>query len=113
MSSKKWEEPSASERERLYILVEELNECIQIFNRTIHITMKVLRFGYDEVYPKERKTNRTRLEEEIGDVMGMVGLMIHQNDLSLRSIRRAEKAKLAKLVRYTRSQPIDILERLK
>lgn len=113
MSSKEWEEPLTSERERLYILVEELNECIQIFNRTIHISMKVLRFGYDEVYPKERKTNRKRLEEEIGDVIAMIELMIHQNDLSLKSIRQAEKAKLAKLVRYTRSQPINILEGLK
>lgn len=94
---KEWVEPSGEERERLYILAEELNEAQ-------HIASKVLRFGYQETYPKTQTTNQARLEEEIGDVLAMVESMVREGDLDKDKIEAARESKLAKLKSFTRGR---------
>jgi NTP pyrophosphatase (non-canonical NTP hydrolase) len=90
-----WIEPTEGERERLYILVEELNEAQ-------HLVTKILRFGYREVYPETRTTNRTRLQEELGDVLAMVEIMVREGDLDALEIEAAREAKKQKLRSFTR-----------
>lgn len=92
---KEWVEPSGEERERLYILAEELNEAQ-------HLTTKILRFGYREVYPATRTTNRARLQEELGDVLAMVEIMVREGDLDVLEIEAAREAKKQKLRHFTR-----------
>ncbi|MCP4878283.1 MAG: hypothetical protein GY896_22755 [Gammaproteobacteria bacterium] len=101
----RWVEPNERERERLYILIEELNEAGQIFSRAQHIAMKVLRFGFDEVYPKTETDNRARLEEELGDVAAMIEIMVLAGDVSATNIVLARKAKFEKLKRFMRNKP--------
>ncbi len=99
-----WIEPNEKERERLYILIEELNEAQQIFSRAQHIAMKVLRFGFDEVYPKTETDNRSRLEEELGDVVAMIEVMVRAGDLSENNIEAARENKFEKLKRFMRNR---------
>lgn len=101
---KKWIEPTKPERERLYILIEELNEVSQVFNLARHIALKVLRFGFDEVYPKTKTDNRARLEAELGDVLAVIDRMLTSGDINQLNLEHARVAKHKKLQRYTRDQ---------
>lgn len=99
-----WIEPDVEERERLYILIEELNEAQQVFSAAQHIAMKVLRFGFDEVYPKTQTDNRERLEQELGDVLAVIEMMVRAGDVSEARISKASEAKNGKLKHFTRNQ---------
>ena len=70
-----------SELERLAVLSEELGEVQQIIG-------KILRFGYESYNPLEEngKTNREKLEMELGDVNLMVCHMEDSEDISIENI---------------------------
>lgn len=96
-----WIEPTEQERERLYWLAEELIEAIV---ETHKLSMKTLRFGYNEVYPGTRTDNRIRLQEEIGDLLGVVDLMCEHGDLNIEELIKQRIRKVCKLKSYTRSR---------
>ena len=108
-----WVEPTGPERERLYVLAEELME---VALEAGQMAMKTLRFGFDETYPGQftdlsieenrRKflTNNERLEQEIGDVLGIVQLMIEAGDVSEVNIDEARALKMGKMKTYTKRQ---------
>ena len=65
---------SAAQIERLAILAEECGETVQA-------AMKVIRRGYDRKHPrKPGPTNRGHLEEEIGNILNAVEMLVEAGD---------------------------------
>jgi len=82
------------EREILSITQEECAEVIQAIS-------KCFRFGLDQVKPGKSKTNREHLEEEIGDLLAMVEILVDKNIVSGESIEKAMAAKIEKLEKWS------------
>lgn len=99
MMTTEWIEPTEEERERLYWLAEELIETLVEAHK---LSMKTLRFGYNEVYPETRTDNRKRLEEEVGDILGVVDLMCEHGDLDTDALIEQRVKKVEKLKSFTR-----------
>ena len=76
--------------EILLITQEECAEVTQAIS-------KIFRFGYRDAWPKEGPNNRARLEEEVGDLLCMVDLMIESKILSDSNVNAARYAKREKL----------------
>lgn len=75
--------------ERLAIFSEELGENIQVFG-------KIMRFGYSSCNPFDimKITNRTLLENEVGDILLAIEMMVRAGDLDRELIlqRMADKS---------------------
>jgi NTP pyrophosphatase (non-canonical NTP hydrolase) len=82
------------EREILSITQEECAEVIQAIS-------KCFRFGLDQVKPGKPKTNREHLEEEIGDLLAMIEILVEKNMVSGESIEKAMEAKIEKLKKWS------------
>ena len=76
------------EDEALRILQEECAEVVQAVS-------KVFRFGMNDIY--QGTSNKGRLEEEIGDLLCMVDILVERCVLSDSEINGARKAKREKL----------------
>lgn len=76
MSTEHFNGLNPAEAERLAILAEECGEVIQLVG-------KILRHGYENVWPatKEGKTNRERLQIELGDIMAILKVMRERADV--------------------------------
>ena len=81
-------------KEVMDILQEECAEVIQAVS-------KVSRFGIDNYKPGKPKTNREHLEEEIGDVLAMVDIMVEFSVISLDNLEVAKRAKIEKLKKWS------------
>jgi hypothetical protein len=81
-------------KEVMDILQEECAEVIQAVS-------KVSRFGIDNVKPGKPKTNREHLEEEIGDLLAMVDIMVEFSVISLDNLEVAKRAKIEKLKKWS------------
>lgn len=79
-------------REALLLLQEECSEVTQA-------TSKCFRFGLDTLYLEE--TNRDRLEQEIGDVLAIIDILVNQNEISLDRLSEAKKRKFNKLSKWS------------
>lgn len=77
------------DKEILLITQEECAEVTQAIS-------KVFRFGFDDEYKGE--TNREHLEEEIGDLMCMIDLLIDNGIVSEAAVMTAKNEKLNKLM---------------
>lgn len=83
----------------LEILAEECAEVIQIKS-------KIIRFGMDDVHPNRGKSNREALEQELGDVLSMIDILIDNGVLDKENIRKAKHRKTEKLKEwYTQINP--------
>lgn len=80
--------------ETLLITLEECAEVTQAIS-------KCFRFGIDQVKPSNPKTNREHLEEEIGDLMCMVDIMIQRNIISNENVVTARANKMNKLIQWS------------
>jgi NTP pyrophosphatase (non-canonical NTP hydrolase) len=60
-----------NQKEIMLIAQEECAEVIQAIS-------KVFRFGMDSVHPVTMKANKESLEEEVGDLLCMIQMMIEQ-----------------------------------
>lgn len=78
------------QEEALEILQEECAEVIQVI-------CKIERFGIDNYYPNTVLTNKDRLNEEVGDLLAMVDILIDQGILSGPDVINAKHAKGEKL----------------
>ena len=78
------------EKEVMDILQEECAEVIQAVS-------KVSRFGIDNYKPGKPLTNREHLEEELGDVLAMVDIMLEQGIVNISKLEEAKRAKIEKL----------------
>lgn len=85
---------NAKEHEIMNILSEECAEVIQAVS-------KCNRFGMDNYKPGKPKTNREHLEEELGDLVAMIDLMIEHSLINPVSLDRAKRAKIEKLKQWS------------
>ena len=76
--------------EILGILQEECAEVIQAIS-------KIFRFGFDAQHPNEDRNNLQRLEEELGDLVCMIGLLMNKKIVSESNVESAAELKLKKL----------------
>ena len=58
---------------------------------------KIFRFGFDSRNPQTGKSNIQSLEEEVGDLLAMVDIMIEKCIISDSNVNAARKAKREKL----------------
>jgi NTP pyrophosphatase (non-canonical NTP hydrolase) len=79
-------------REILLITQEECAEVTQAIS-------KVFRFGMEDTHKGE--TNREHLEEEIGDLMCMIDLLIDNGIVSESAVLAAKNEKLNKLMTWS------------
>jgi len=82
------------EEEVMAILQEECAEVIQAIS-------KINRFGMDNIKPGKPKTNRQHLEEEIGDLVAMVDIMMDLKIISVEAVDFAAVAKVEKLKKWS------------
>jgi NTP pyrophosphatase (non-canonical NTP hydrolase) len=81
-------------KEVMDILQEECAEVIQAVS-------KISRFGIDNYKPGKPKTNREHLEEELGDMLAMIDIMLELRVISLDNLEIAKKAKIEKLKKWS------------
>ena len=81
-------------KEVMDILQEECAEVIQAVS-------KISRFGIDNFKPGTPKTNREHLEEELGDMLAMIDIMLEKSVISLEHLEIAKKAKIEKLKKWS------------
>ena len=77
-------------KEILCITQEECAEVSQAVS-------KIFRFGWDSVHPKTGVNNKEHLEEEVGDLLCMVDILIEKCIISDSAVNGARKAKREKL----------------
>lgn len=85
---------NAKEKEVLDILQEECAEVIQAVS-------KISRFGIDNLKPGKPKTNREHLEEELGDMLAMIDIMLDLDLVSIENLEIAKQAKIEKLKQWS------------
>jgi NTP pyrophosphatase (non-canonical NTP hydrolase) len=83
---------NAIDSEILLITQEECAEVTQAIS-------KVFRFGMEDEY--KGQTNREHLEEELGDLMCMIELLIENNIVSEAALITAKNEKLNKLMTWS------------
>lgn len=96
----KWNHLSLAQEERLYLLLEELGEAQQVIG-------KILRFGYDSQHPAEfpnGPTNKQSLEQELGDIDYVVGLLCSTGDISNGAIMDWNEKKRQTIAQYLHHQ---------
>jgi len=81
-------------KEIMGILQEECAEVIQAVS-------KVNRFGLDNRKPGTSYTNRQHLEEELGDLVAMINIMVDAKLVDEKSIEAAAHAKVEKLNKWS------------
>jgi NTP pyrophosphatase (non-canonical NTP hydrolase) len=81
-------------KEVMDILQEECAEVIQAVS-------KISRFGIDNVKPGKPKTNRAHLEEELGDMLAMIDILIDKGIVSSDRLVSAKTAKIEKLKKWS------------
>lgn len=81
-------------KEVMDITQEECAEVIQAIS-------KISRFGIDNFKPGKPKTNRQHLEEEMGDMLAMVDIMLEQGIVSQAKLDIAKTAKIEKLKKWS------------
>lgn len=79
-------------REALLILQEECSEVTQA-------TSKCFRFGIDGLY--QDCSNRDRLEQELGDVLAMIDILVSQGLVSSDALQAAKQRKFQKLKQWS------------
>jgi len=85
---------NAKEKEVMDILQEECAEVIQAVS-------KISRFGIDNLKPGKPKTNREHLEEELGDMLAMIDIMLELELVSINNLEAAKQAKIEKLKQWS------------
>jgi len=81
------------EKEILLIIQEECAEVIQAIS-------KVLRFGIESKHPSTGITNKSHLEEELGDLMAVVTLLSSETVL-VENVASAMDRKIEKLKKWS------------
>ena len=81
-------------KEVMDILQEECAEVIQAVS-------KINRFGIDNAKPGTEYSNREHFEEELGDVLAMVDILLINNVVSWGNLHKAKRAKIEKLKKWS------------
>ena len=75
------------------ILLITQEECAEV----VVAISKIFRFGFDSRWPEGGVDNRSRLTEELGDLMAMVKLMDENGIINLEELSKAGERKITKL----------------
>jgi len=75
----------------IFLITQE--ECAEV----IQAISKIFRFGATDAWPKDGPNNQARLEEEVGDLLCMVDIMIEKGILSDSNVNASRHAKRDKL----------------
>ena len=81
-------------KEVMDILQEECAEVIQAVS-------KINRFGIDNAKPGTEYSNREHFEEELGDVLAMIDILLINNVVSWAHLHKAKRAKIEKLKKWS------------
>lgn len=82
------------QNEIMNILSEECAEVIQSIS-------KCNRFGMDNLKPGKPKTNREHLEDELGDVLAMIDIMLEHDIIQRNKLDEAKLNKFEKLKKWS------------
>jgi NTP pyrophosphatase (non-canonical NTP hydrolase) len=82
------------------ILQEEAAEVIQAVS-------KIRRFGIDNSKPGTDYSNRQHLEEELGDMLAMIDILMINDVVSWSNLHRAKRAKIEKLKKWSEIPNLD------
>lgn len=82
------------------ILQEEAAEVIQAVS-------KIRRFGLDNAKHNEGPTNREHLEEELGDLLAMIDILMINEVVSWGHLHQAKRAKIEKLKKWSNIPNLD------
>ena len=78
------------QKEVLSIAQEECGEVIVAIS-------KIFRFGFESRWPEDGINNRSRLVEEVGDLVAMIKLMGDNNIIDIDEVAKAAERKITKL----------------
>ena len=87
-------------KEVMDITQEECAEVIQAIS-------KISRFGIDNYKPGKPKTNREHLEEELGDMLAMIDILMINQMVSWSNLHAAKRAKIEKLKKWSNIANLD------
>ena len=87
-------------KEVMDILQEECAEVIQAVS-------KVRRFGMENSKPGTEKNNREHLEEELGDMLAMIDILMVNDVVSWSYLHAAKRAKIEKLKKWSNIANLD------
>jgi len=76
------------------IMQEECAECIQAVS-------KIFRFGFDSKHPEKSYDNREHLEEEVGDLLAMIDLLLENEVVAWSNVNKARRKKFEKLQQWS------------
>ena len=80
-----------NEIKEVFCITQE--ECAEV----TQAISKIFRFGFSSVHPVSGKTNQQSLEEEVGDLLCMVDIMMEKCIISDSNVNAARIAKREKL----------------
>ncbi len=72
-------------------------ECAEV----VVAISKISRFGIDNYKPGKPKTNREHLEEELGDLLAMIDILLEKKVVSMDNLEIAKRAKIEKLKKWS------------
>lgn len=84
------------------ILQEECAEVIQAVS-------KIRRFGMDNSKHGTGQTNKEHMEEELGDMLAMIDILMINNVISWGNLHTAKRAKIEKLKKWSTIPNLDKL----
>jgi NTP pyrophosphatase (non-canonical NTP hydrolase) len=84
----------SKQKEIMLIAQEECAEVVQAIS-------KCFRFGFNEKHPSEEFTNRQRLEEEVGDLLCMINMMMDNRIIDKLAVDFAIDAKSEKIRKWS------------
>ena len=93
-------EINENNNEVMDILQEECAEVVQAVS-------KIRRFGIDNAKPNTQYTNREHLEEEIGDLLAMIDILMVNDIVSWGHLHQAKRAKIEKLKKWSNIPNLD------
>jgi NTP pyrophosphatase (non-canonical NTP hydrolase) len=83
-----------TQKEIMLIAQEECAEVVQAIS-------KCFRFGFNEKHPNQEFTNQQRLEEEVGDLLCMINMMIDNRIIDKLAVDFAIDAKSEKIRKWS------------
>jgi NTP pyrophosphatase (non-canonical NTP hydrolase) len=92
-------------------MTEDNNEVMDILQEecaeVIQAVSKIRRFGIDGVKPGTEYSNREHLEEELGDVLAMIDILMINSVVSWSNLHSAKRAKIEKLKKWSKIPNLD------
>ena len=84
-----------NETKEIFCIAQE--ECAEV----TQAISKIFRFGPDQIKYNQDRTNREHLEEEIGDLLCMIDILVEKTIISDSNINQARKNKRDKLRQWS------------